>query len=114
MGYENLDKINNLFEQLTIQQKYNYFEEMFGEQLGDVWKNWEDELVEEEIKELEERIKIKNIINDNKDEVIKECLNIMNEEQKLSLYEKYNGGTYSTDEFKEWLFDIVDYDIREA
>lgn len=59
MGYENVDKINNLFEELTTEQKYNYFEEMFGEQLGDVWKNWEDELVEEEIKRLEELIKLK-------------------------------------------------------
>lgn len=58
MGYENLDKINDLFEQLTIEQKYNYFEEICGEHLGDIWRNWEDELVEEELERLKELIKI--------------------------------------------------------
>ena len=49
-----------------------------------------------------------------KDEVIKECLNVMNEEQKVLLYEAFNGGTYSTLDFKEWLYDIVDYDLNEV
>lgn len=44
----------------------------------------------------------------NKDDIIKVCLSIMNEEQRVLLYERFNGGTYSELEFKEWLYDEVE------
>ena len=54
------------------------------------------------------------INSESKDVIIKECLNLMNEEQRVSLYEKFNGGTFSTLEFKEWLYDIVDFNLDEV
>lgn len=54
MSWENVDKLNNLFEKLSLEQKYEYFESLFGEQLGYLWRDWDDELVDEEIKRFKE------------------------------------------------------------
>jgi len=59
MTWENVDKLQEKFEKLTKTQKLDYFEELFGEQLGYLWRDWEDELVEEELKRLDELIELK-------------------------------------------------------
>ena len=57
MGYGNVDKLQEQFDKLSLEQKYNYFEEIFGEQLGYLWRDWEDDLVEEELKRIKEMLK---------------------------------------------------------
>lgn len=52
MSWKNVDKLQAEFDKLSVEQRYNYFENRFGELIGDIWKNWEDELVEDEIKYL--------------------------------------------------------------
>jgi hypothetical protein len=54
MGWNNVDKLQELFNKLTTEQRLNYFEEIYGEQLGYLWKDWEDEMVEQEIKRFKE------------------------------------------------------------
>ena len=60
MGWENVDKLNAEFEKLTIEQRYNYFEERMGELLGDIWRNWDDDIVEEELKHFKSLQENKN------------------------------------------------------
>lgn len=36
-------------------------------------------------------------------DVLEYCISIMEEEQKVLLYESFNGGTYDNASFKEWI-----------
>ena len=56
MSWENVDRLNELFEKLTTKQKLDYYEDVFGEQLGELWKDWDDEIVDEDIKRLKKLI----------------------------------------------------------
>lgn len=54
MSWENADKISEKFDKLTDKQKLEYYEAVCGESLFEIWRDWEDELVKEQLEEFEE------------------------------------------------------------
>lgn len=64
MGWNGVDKLNKEFEKLDIKQRYEYFEDNFGELLGDIWKDWDEDIVEEDIERMKEKNKSSLIKNE--------------------------------------------------
>lgn len=57
MEFKHLDKIDIFymwFEELSDKQKLKYLFEVFGEQINEMIKDWPTELIDKEIKRLQE------------------------------------------------------------
>ncbi len=54
MGLTNVDRLQKLYDKLSTVQKSQYLEGLYGEQLGYLWKDWSEELVNEQVQEFKE------------------------------------------------------------
>lgn len=55
MSWENTDKFWDAFEQLSIEQQRDYLLESFTEQITDIVRQWDDNLLKEEIEYMKQR-----------------------------------------------------------
>lgn len=87
-----IEKLEGEFQKLSDTDKYLYFEEMFGEQLGDIWRNWEEDLVEEQYYDFKDKgenqkhcLDVENLSNEAYSILIDECLkSLQNPKGKMS------------------------------
>jgi len=40
-------------------------------------------------------------------EILNRCIELLDEQQKVELYESFNGGTFDTNSFNEWIEEYV-------